>query len=105
MWLVGQVIDVQRGFEGEGERRMERPGFTTIYLKAGRAVTAVVCYDIYLPAGIEDQYVRVEAHLRTVHIPHPPLTRFEEVYDLENWPSAIQMLNRRSVQALRLDDD
>jgi hypothetical protein len=100
MWLVGQVIDVQRGFEGD--RKADSEDLTTIYVEADQDITAIVCYTDHLPADLLEQFVRVNAEIYCVQATQEDQIRLDLVYRSANYQGAIYVLRPSVVRTLRL---
>lgn len=63
MWLIGQVIDVQIGIEGD---RSSDADLATLYLEAEGDITAVVCYTGHLPKDVLWKCIRIDARFSEI---------------------------------------
>lgn len=103
MWLIGQVIDLQVGYEGE--RKSDTSNLTTVYLEAGQEITAVMCYTGHVPRDVLGQCVRIDAHLYEMHLVQEERTRLQLLYRAANYQGAIRILRSSIAAALRLPRD
>jgi hypothetical protein len=96
--IVGQVVQVKRGFEGD--YRSESPDRATLYVRSGGDTIAVACHQELIPENLEDQCIRVDVRLREIRVPRYPARRFQELYEAENYPGVIRLLAKTMVRAL-----
>jgi hypothetical protein len=99
VWIVGRVVAVMPGFEGD--YRSGSPNRATLYIKSGSDTISIVCFQSHLPEDILRHYVRVDVRLREIRLPRYPMRRFEELYEAENYPGVIRVLGRRLARVLR----